>query len=97
MSFPDGYNVGVCQGGEVGKGGVGHHCVHHGLGHRLAEGPGLGPLKDLVGREGQGLGSFLGTRPLPDQSPAVGRSELCIPAWGPAGLLSVEAAVPGYA
>lgn len=55
-SLPDGHNIGVCQSGEVGKGGVGHHCVHHGLGHHLAEGPGLGPLKDLGGREG-GLGS----------------------------------------
>lgn len=49
---PDGDDVGVGQRREVGKGGVGHHRVYHRLGHRLAQRLGLGPLKDLGGREG---------------------------------------------
>ena len=48
---PDGNDVGVGQRREIGKGGVGHHRVYHRLGHRLAQRLGLGPLKDLGGRE----------------------------------------------
>ena len=91
--FPDGDNVGVGQRSEVGKGGVGHHRVHHRLGHRLAQRLGLGPLKDLGGRE-RGLNScfcFLSRAPGQHQPP------VCLPAWGPAGRSAVGSAAPGGA